>query len=99
MLKEIKFEKLFFLFQLFEILNYTRKIYLSERFPKKVSGDNWSQYLQKLPTPGQLLPYPLNVLQDGKLDYIDGVSSFPDFPPSAKIKGKANPLIPQKVTT
>ena len=60
---------------------------------------NWSQYLQKLPTPGQLLPYPLNVMQDGKLEYIDGVTSFPDFPPSAKIKGKANPLIPQKVTT
>ena len=38
-------------------------------------------------------------MQDGKLEYIDGVTSFPDFPPSAKIKGKANPLIPQKVTT
>ena len=66
---------------------------------KTMVGYNWSQYLQKLPTPGQLLPYPLNVLQDGKLDYIDGISSFPDFPAGAKIKGKANPLIPQKVTT
>ena len=66
---------------------------------KTMAAYNWSQYLQKLPTPGQLLPYPLNVLQDGKLEYIDGVSTFPDFPAGAKIKGKSNPLIPQKVTT
>ena len=60
---------------------------------------NWNQYLNKVPTPGQLLPYPLNVMPDGKLEYLDGVESFPDFPLNAKIKGKTNLAIPQKVTT
>ena len=66
---------------------------------KNMVGYNWSLYLQKQPTPGQLLPYPLNVLPNGDLDYIEGVTSFPDFPSSAKIKGKTNAMIPQKVTT
>ena len=60
---------------------------------------NWGLYLNKQPTPGQLLPYPLNVMPNGELKYLDGVSSFPDFPSSAKIMGKTNPLMPQKVTT
>jgi hypothetical protein len=60
---------------------------------------NWGLYLNKQPTPGQLLPYPLNVMPNGELKYLDGVSNFPDFPSSAKIMGKTNPLMPQKVTT
>ena len=66
---------------------------------KTMVSYNWSQYLSKNVTPGQLLPYPLNVLNDGKLEYIDGVSSFPDFPSSAKIMGEPSPVIPMKVTT
>ena len=60
---------------------------------------NWGLYLNKQPTPGQLLPYPLNVMPNGELKYLDGVSNFPDFPSSAKVMGKTNPLMPQKVTT
>ena len=66
---------------------------------KMMASYNWNQYLNKVPTPGQLLPYPLNVMPDGKLEYLDGVESFPDFPLNAKIKGKTNLAIPQKVTT
>jgi len=66
---------------------------------KTMVSYNWGLYLNKQPTPGQLLPYPLNVMPNGELKYLDGVSSFPDFPSSAKIMGKTNPLMPQKVTT
>ena len=66
---------------------------------KDMVAYNWNQYLSQQNTPGQLLPYPLNVMPDGKLECIDGISHFPDFPESAKIKGKPNPMIPQKVTT
>ena len=50
-------------------------------------------------TPGQLLAYPLNILNDGSIEYLEGISSFPDFPSSAKIMGKTNPMIPEKLTT
>ena len=50
-------------------------------------------------TPGQLLAYPLNVLQDGSLENLEGFQSFPDWPSSAKIVGKLNAMIPQKLTT
>lgn len=66
---------------------------------KTMASYNWSQYLNQAETPGQLLSYPLNVMTDGTLEYIEGVSAFPDFPASAKIKGKLHPAIPQKVTT
>ena len=62
---------------------------------------NWTQYMgqQNTETVGHLLPYPLNVMPDGKLEYIEGISNFPDFGSSAKIMGKSNPMIPMKITT
>lgn len=49
--------------------------------------------------PGQLLAYPLNVLQDGSLENLEGIQSFPDWPQTAKIVGKMHAMIPQKLTT
>ena len=66
---------------------------------KEMVSYNWKQYLSMEPTPGHLLPYPLNVMPDGKLEYInEDLTCFPDFE-GAKIKGKPNAMIPQKVTT
>ena len=66
---------------------------------KQMASYNWAKYLAQEPTPGQILPYPLNVMQDGSLEYIDGLTSFPDFSPGAKIMGKPSAMIPCKVTT
>ena len=68
---------------------------------KEMVSYNWTQYMcqQNTATVGHLLPYPLNVMPDGKLEYIEGISNFPDFGSSAKIMGKSNPMIPMKITT
>jgi phospholipase D1/2 len=69
---------------------------------KLMASYNWGQYLSNEPgttTPGHILPYPLNVMQDGTLEYIDAVSNFPDFPASAKVMGKKSAVLPSKVTT
>ena len=50
-------------------------------------------------TPGQLLSYPLNIMEDGTIEYLTNLSNFPDFPSSAKVMGKTNPMIPVKLTT
>ena len=55
--------------------------------------------LKRTATSGQVLAYPLNVLLGGSIENIEGVTSFPDFPPSAKIMGSPHPLIPKKLTT
>ena len=66
---------------------------------------NWQIYSAEVQmgdypvTPGQLLSYPLNVLNDGSVECLENISSFPDYPSSAKIKGKTNPMIPVKLTT
>ena len=69
---------------------------------KDMAAYNWQVY-QGGPagsaTPGQLLAYPLNILSNGSIENIEGVTSFPDFPPSAKIMGSPHPLIPKKLTT
>jgi len=66
---------------------------------KEMVSYNWTQYMCQQNTVGHLLPYPLNVMPDGKLEYIEGISNFPDFGSSAKIMGKSNPMIPMKITT
>lgn len=69
---------------------------------KGMASYNWQVYLTGQPgsaTPGQLLPYPLNVMPDGTLQCIQGVANFPDYPSSAKVMGKLSAVIPQKVTT
>lgn len=40
---------------------------------------NWTQYTNpgEAFTPGQLLPYPLNIYPDGKIEPLDGFASFP----------------------
>merc|ERR1712029_1087809 len=69
---------------------------------KEMAAYNWEVYCNGPPgsaTPGQLLAYPLNIMSDGSIEVIEGVTSFPDFPPSAKIMGSPHPLIPKKLTT
>ena len=83
------------LFRFPSTLDCTRKV-------KEMAAYNWQVYNAGpigCATPGQLLSYPLNILPDGSIEYLEGVESFPDFPSSAKIMGKANPLIPEKLTT
>ena len=50
-------------------------------------------------TPGMMLAYPLNVMEDGSLENLPGFACFPDFPGSCTIMGKKSAVIPQKVTT
>ena len=68
---------------------------------KELCCYNWQRYISPTPcdTPGQLLPYPLNVLPDGRIETLEGVRTFPDFGPGAKVLGKLSAMIPQKVTT
>ena len=69
---------------------------------KELAYVNWQQYNSTSPgssTYGQMLPYPLNVMPDGSLEYLENHKTFPDFGPGAKIKGKLSQMIPQKVTT
>lgn len=69
---------------------------------KMMAWHNWQQYISddaNATTPGQVLCYPLNVLNDGSIQTLEGVSTFPDFPPGSKVMGKLSAVIPQKVTT
>ena len=68
---------------------------------KEMLYHNWLAYIdtQQRPTPGQCLPYPLNIMPDGTIENLDGIKEFPDFPPGSKIMGKKSAVIPQKVTT
>ena len=86
------------LFRFPATLECTRKV-------KDMAAYNWQVYSAETQpgdcpvTPGQLLAYPLNILNDGSIEYLENISSFPDFPSSAKIMGKTNPMIPVKLTT
>jgi phospholipase D1/2 len=69
---------------------------------KQLAYINWQQYTASQPgsqTTGQMLPYPLNVMPDGSLEYLEGFKTFPDFKQGAKVKGTPSAVIPQKVTT
>ena len=68
---------------------------------KEMAFFNWQQYCgpEGSTTPGQILCYPLNILQDGNIKTLDGVDEFPDFPSGSKILGTISSVIPQKVTT
>jgi phospholipase D1/2 len=68
---------------------------------KQYASHNWQMYTgpQGSTTPGQLLPYPIDVMADGELRNLDGIETFPDFPPGSKIMGTVSSFIPQKVTT
>jgi len=69
---------------------------------KQLAYVNWQQYNAPSPagpTNSQMLPYPLNVMEDGRLENLPGIKTFPDFGPGAKIKGQTSAVIPQKVTT
>ena len=77
------------------------KIFYIQLQVKDMAAYNWQIYSSETQagdypvTPGQLLAYPLNVLNDGSIEYLETISSFPDFPSSAKIMGKTNPMIPE----
>ena len=73
---------------------------------KEFAWLNWQAYISDKPqvTEGQILPYPLNVMEDGRLEYLEPIGSwqgktFPDFRSGSNIKGTLSTLIPQKVTT
>ena len=68
---------------------------------KQLLYENWKAYVSDddVTTPGHALAYPLNVMQDGSLENLEGVDEFPDFPGGSKIMGKKSVAIPQKVTT
>ena len=68
---------------------------------KEYAYYNWKMYNgpDGSVTPGQILPYPLDVQQDGDLRYLSNIETFPDFPPGSKIMGTLSSFIPQKVTT
>ena len=68
---------------------------------KNMALENWHQYIgpEGSTTPGQILCYPLYVKDNGDLDTLEGVGTFPDFPPGSKIMGTVSAMIPQKVTT
>ena len=68
---------------------------------KELAYLNWQAYNGPpgSATHGQMLPYPLNVMPDGSLEYLEGVKTFPDFKQGAKIMGQLSAVIPQKVTT
>ena len=67
---------------------------------KELAYYNWKSYNGPTGsvTPGQILPYPLNVLENGYLENLDGFTSFPDFS-DAKIMGTFSSLLPQKLIT
>lgn len=72
---------------------------------KEMALYNWQVYSsdpaagQPARTPGQILSYPLNVLQDGSLETLPDMATFPDFGNGAKVVGGVSAVIPQKVTT
>ena len=68
---------------------------------KQLAYIHWQEYTEPpgTKTSGQMLPYPLNVMPDGSLEYLDGFKTFPDFKAGAKVKGTLSAVIPQKVTT
>ena len=72
---------------------------------KDMAAYNWQVYSMETNdgtfpvTPGQLLAYPLNVMPDGSIEYLPDMSSFPDFPASAKVMGKTHWGVPEKLTT
>ncbi len=68
---------------------------------KELAYYNWQQYAgpQNSVTPGQMLPYPINVMPDGRLENLDGHNCFPDFPGQCQVMGKKSGFLPQKLTT
>jgi len=69
---------------------------------KSVALENWHDYIKdeaNVATKGQCLCYPLNVTQEGAIETLEGVATFPDFPPGSSVMGKVSAMIPQKVTT
>ena len=68
---------------------------------KEMAFFNWKQYngADGSTTSGQILCYPLNIQLNGTIETPDGVSTFPDFPPGARIMGQLSGVIPEKVST
>ena len=56
---------------------------------KEMTSYNWQAYIGPSghKTPGQIIQYPLCVDTDGSLHTLPDFECFPDFGPSAKIKG------------
>jgi phospholipase D1/2 len=69
---------------------------------KQFASHNWQMYTGPTGsvTTGQILTYPLKVMQDGELQNLDGVETFPDFPIGSSIMGRRWRMAPtQKITT
>ena len=97
-LLEIIFFQTEFVFTFFGFLLFLFQV-------KDMAAYNWQVYSMETNdgtfpvTPGQLLAYPLNVMPDGSIEYLPDMSSFPDFPSSAKVMGKTHWGLPEKLTT
>lgn len=73
---------------------------------KEMAWYNWQSYnydqyglSPDVPTPGQLLMYPVRIEQDGAMNNLDGFVTFPDYPAAAKVFGTKSAMIPIKITT
>ena len=67
---------------------------------------NWQSYNfdtysfpKESPPPGKMLLYPIEIQQNGSINNLPNVKSFPDYPLSAKVFGTKSYVIPEKVTT
>ena len=73
---------------------------------KEMTWYNWQSYNyekynlpREIPTPGQLLTYPVLIQPDGTMENLPNFTSFPDFPSSAQVFGTKSAMIPEKITT
>jgi hypothetical protein len=68
---------------------------------KELVYHNWQEYTGPVGshTPGQMLPYPINVMPDGTVENLEEFGCFPDFPGLCLVMGKKSGFFPQKVTT
>ena len=68
---------------------------------KEMADENWKQYMGPpgSHTPGQIVRYPLDVLEDGTIQNLEDCSTFPDFEAEALIMGKEWSKNPNKILT
>ncbi|KNC79852.1 hypothetical protein SARC_07775 [Sphaeroforma arctica JP610] len=69
------------------------------RYIRGVASANWDRYMSKevVDMDEHLMPYPLEVLQDGTVQSIDGVEKYPDT--DAAIVGLSANLVPDLLTS
>ncbi len=68
---------------------------------KTLIHHNWTEYIRPegSVTPGILLPYPINVLPDGSLENLAGVTQSHDFKQGSRVSGQLSRVITAKLYT